>query len=176
MKIKSFTEKVKTQICCRSFLLLIALALSVSVASAQTAIPVSGGNASGEAGSLSYTVGQAFYTSVSGEGGVVGQGVQQTYLISEVTGTDNPVAGTLKLSVYPNPVGQFLVLDAGEAAYRGNPQMEYRLYDMNSRLLKAAAISGEKTTVDMDNLQPAVYFFKVMNQNLEIKSFKIIKK
>jgi hypothetical protein len=42
---------------------------------AQNAIPASGGNATGSGGSVSYTFGQVVYTTKSGTGGSVAQGV-----------------------------------------------------------------------------------------------------
>ena len=49
---------------------------------AQEAITASGGNASGSNGTVSYSVGQVAYTTISGVNGIVPIGVQQTYTIS----------------------------------------------------------------------------------------------
>lgn len=176
MKNKPSKRKVIIKFCSKEMLLFSALILMFSVASAQEAIPVSGGNASGETGFLSYSVGQAFYTTVSGTGGFVTEGIQQPYEISAVTGTTEVAAISLELSAYPNPSADYLILNTGDAVMQGIQKLEYRLYDMSSRLLEASAISSDQTSVAMGHLQPSVYFIKIIGDNLEIKTFKIIKK
>lgn len=49
---------------------------------AQETLSSAGGNATGSGGSISYTVGQVFYNSFSGETGSIAQGVQQPFEIS----------------------------------------------------------------------------------------------
>jgi hypothetical protein len=68
---------------------------------AQSTIPATGGNAAGNGGSVSYTVGQIVYTTVSGTNGSVAQGVQQPYEISVVTGIENKEIN-LSCSIYSN--------------------------------------------------------------------------
>jgi hypothetical protein len=52
----------------------------------QNTIPAAGGNAKGSGGSASFTVGQIFYTKLSGTNGTVIQGIQQPYEISMPNG------------------------------------------------------------------------------------------
>lgn len=175
MKNKPSDKKIHVKLYCKKALLLFVVLFFISAVSAQTAIPVSGGNASGEAGSLSYSVGQAFFTTVKGEGGLTAQGVQQPYEILTLTGTNELPGINLELSAYPNPVADYLVLNTGKALSTGIQNLEYRLYDMNSRLLNSAIIVSDKTDIAMEHLVPSVYFIKIISDNLEIKSFKIIK-
>jgi zinc transporter ZupT len=65
------------------FLLLIAF--GTMILQAQETIPATGGNVVGSGGSVSHTVGQLLYNTVSGTNGTVAQGVQQPYEISVVT-------------------------------------------------------------------------------------------
>ncbi len=170
-------EKTRTfKVNWKEALLLPVIILLFTAASAQEAIPVSGGNASGEAGSLSFTVGQAAYITVTGAEGIVAQGVQQPYEISAVTGS-NKVAGiSLEVSAYPNPAADYLILNTGAASFKGNNKLEYRLYDMHSRLINTEKLISNETIIAMGHLMPSVYFVKIINQDQEIKSFKIIKK
>ena len=64
---------------------------SIFIASlqAQETIPATGGNASGSGGSVSYTIGQITYRTISGTNGAVTQGIQQPYEISVVTAVEN---------------------------------------------------------------------------------------
>lgn len=176
MKKEPSEKKVNIKIRGNTLLLLFALTFLFFAASAQNAIPVSGGNASGEAGYLSYSVGQAFYTTVTGTGGFVTEGIQQPYDISVVSGIRGVANISLELSAYPNPAADYLILNTSDAASKGIRNLEYRLYDLNSRLLYAASITGVQTTVEMGHLEPSMYFIKIISDKLEIKSFKIIKK
>jgi hypothetical protein len=142
---------------------------------AQNAIPVSGGNASGESGSLSYSIGLAIYTAVAGGAGTIAQGVQQPFEISVATGIDNPFEISLEISAYPNPTAGNLNLTVGTAGLNGIQKLDYRLYDLNSRLVQAEKVTGPETVISMGHLLPAMYFLKVISGDNEVKSFKIIK-
>lgn len=143
---------------------------------AQGSIPVSGGNASGTAGSISYSVGQIVYTTNSGTNGYVTQGVQQPYEISAVTGFDEIKGITLQCSAYPNPTTDFINLKVDESSTLNSNLMSYQLCDINGKLLETKNITSNETNIFMSNLLPATYFLKVTLGNKEVKSFIIIKK
>lgn len=176
MKNKPHEKKRKFKVNWKEALLLPVIVFLFTAASAQEAIPASGGNASGEAGSLSYSVGQAVYTTATGAEGIVAQGVQQSYEISSVTGTNKVEGISLEVSAYPNPAVDYLILNTAAASIKGNHKLEYRMYDMQSRLLQTEKLISNETIIAMGHLMPSVYFVKIINQDQEIKSFKIIKK
>ena len=62
-------------------ILLFAISLSTSVFLAQESANVSGGEATGSGGTVSYTIGQVAYTNHTGTNGNINQGVQQPYEI-----------------------------------------------------------------------------------------------
>jgi hypothetical protein len=159
---------------CRALLPLF-YAFSFSVVTAQEALPVSGGNALGDNGSLSYSVGQVIYTAVIGNSVTLSQGVQQPYEISVVTGVEKVAGIGILVSAYPNPAADFLTLKIDGPAISGIQSMEYMLLDMNGRLLRSEKISGSETLIEMTGFVPAIYFVKVTQSNTEIKTFKIIK-
>lgn len=140
---------------------------------AQETIAASGGDASGSGGTISYTVGQVFYSAGTGTGGSESQGVQQPFEISVLTGIEEGKSITLECSVYPNPVTEMLMLKI-----EGKLQAQYvvSLYDMNAIRLEHKKIIGTEISIDMKNRVPATYFLVVTGNNKEIKSFKIIKK
>jgi hypothetical protein len=141
--------------------------------SAQEAVVASGGDASGTGGSVSYTVGQVAYTTTSGTNGSVATGVQQPYEISVPTALDNTEDILLKFTAYPNPASDILKLKTGERDFNN---LTYKLFDMNGKLIKAGQLTGPETSVNMQSLAPSVYFIKVIQNDKEIKTFKIIKK
>ena len=148
------------------------LGLGLTALQAQEAIPATGGNASGSGGSVSYSVGQVVYTTNTGTNGSVAQGVQQPFEISVVTGLEEAKGINLVVSAYPNPTTDFLTLSVGNFEVSN---LSYQLYDMQGKLLENKKLEGNKTSIVMSNLVPAIYFLKIIQNNKEIKSFKIIK-
>ena len=152
---------------------MILLSLVLTGLNAQVAIPATGGAASGEGGSSSYSVGQVVYTSHEGVTGSVAHGVQQPYEISTLTAIEDAQGIDLHVKVYPNPASDFLTLRVVDFDLSG---LSYLLFDMNGRLLQNEKVTGNETGIKMGDLAPATYFIKVIQGQEEIKSFKIVKK
>ncbi len=139
---------------------------------AQEVIPTTGGNASGNGGTSSYTVGQVVCSTYTGSNGSVAQGVQQAYEIAVVNGIGDTKGINLKCKVYPNPISDFLWLNIENY---NNTNLSYQLFDMSGKLLENRKIIGNETTIAMTNRVAAIYFLKVIDNQREIKTFKIIK-
>ncbi len=140
---------------------------------AQEALTAAGGEASGSDGSVSYTVGQVFYTTNTGtNGNSVAQGVQQPYEISEISGINEANSISLIVSAFPNPATDYLIL---KAENYNTIHLQYQLFDMNGKLLQTVKATGSETRIETNNLIPANYFVKVTENQKEIKVFKIIK-
>ncbi len=142
---------------------------------AQEVIPAAGGNASGSAGTVSYSVGQVVYTTNSGTNGTVAQGVQQPFEISIVTGLEEARGINLMVSAYPNPTTDFLNLKVDASSAFNIQLLSYQLYDMSGKLLETKKLVGNQTSVVMSDLVCATYFLKVIEGSKEVKTFKIIK-
>jgi len=151
---------------------LLLLGLGLTGLQAQESINATGGNASGSVGSASYSVGQIVYTTNTGTNGSVAQGVQQPYEISVVTAIEEAKGITLSVSAYPNPTADFLQLKVETEKLK---DLSFQLFDMNGKLLQNEKITGDQTSIVMSNLEPATYFVKVIQENKEVKTFKIIK-
>lgn len=138
---------------------------------AQQGTAASGGEASGTGGTVSYTVGQVDYMAISVTGyGKVDQGIQQAFEIFSV-GIDDQGGINLTSTVYPNPAVESLTLKIdGEIT-----GLVYQLYDDNGKLIGSEKIEGSETTIDMSQLAVARYFLKIINNNKELKTFKVIK-
>jgi hypothetical protein len=139
-------------------------------AQAQQATTATGGNASGSGGTVAYSVGQIVYTTNTGTTGSVAQGVQQPYEIYVLGIEDNSI--NLALTAYPNPTTSNLTLSVGQADLS---KMNFQLYDMVGKLIESRKIVSSTETIGMETLPNATYFLKVMNNNTEVKTFKIIK-
>jgi hypothetical protein len=139
---------------------------------AQNAIPATGGNALGSGGSASYSVGQVVYTINTGTTGSVAHGVQQPFEISIITGLEKAKEITLNCSAYPNPASDFLTL---KVENYDNQNLSYQLYNISGILLENKKVTGNETAISMGNRLSGAYFLKVMDNQKEIKTFKIIK-
>jgi hypothetical protein len=154
------------------------LLLSIGLtAKAQQATVAAGGNATGNGGTVSYSIGQVVYTTATGS---VAQGVQQTYEITAVTGIEEAKGISLEVSAYPNPTTDYLTLNVGVSTSHNEQPMSYKLYDMNGKIIETQKIINENTTIVMSNLLPANYFLTIVKIEggktpQEVKTFKITK-
>ena len=161
------------------FIVLLALCFSLMELKAQDAIPVSGSNASGNGASVSYSIGQIFYSSISGTNGFLIQGIQQPYEISVISGMFEMSGIDFMLETYPNPTADFLILRINALSNFDVYSLTYALFDVNGKLLDEKKIEGTETKIDMHNRAPSIYFLKVGKINpasqKDIKTFKIVK-
>jgi hypothetical protein len=155
--------------CILFFLFLIAINIVID---GQNTIPATGGNATGTGGTLSYSVGQIVYSTLSGQNGKLAQGVQQPYEISVTTAIENTENIFVDYRVYPNPTRGLIKLNVGSSDYE---KMRFRLYDINGVLLQDKKVEAMETEVSMENLTFSVYILKVIYNNREVKVFKIVK-
>ena len=138
---------------------------------AQQGFTAAGGGASGSGGTAAYSVGQIVYTTNTGAGGSVAQGVQQPYEISIVLGLEDHQI-SLNMKVYPNPTSDFLILNVGNFELS---TLNFELFDVSGKLLESKKITSITETISMENLPSSTYFLKVTSNNEEVKTFKIIK-
>ena len=163
----------KLQLCA-----ILLLGLGLTGLHAQESVNATGGNASGNGGTVTYTVGQTGYRTYEGNNGSVAEGMQQPFEISVVTAVEGTEEVILSVSVYPNPTVDFLTLSMYDEVTASNdlPQYSYQLIDMNGKLLQGARITDNQTGIAMSNLLPATYLLKVISGNKEVKTFKVVKK
>ena len=154
----------------KKIIVLIIFGCSIISIQAQQTTVSAGGDASGIGGTFSYSIGQVVYTYNYGTDVIVAQGVQQPFEIS-ILGLDNYHIN-LVMQTYPNPTKDYLVLNV-HALDLSN--MIFQLYDVNGRLIETRTMFSPIETICMMNLPSSVYVLKVINNNKEVKSFKIIK-
>lgn len=153
----------------RNLFTTIAMVLAMAVASfAQSTVATAGGEATSD-GSMSFTIGQTVYTSVSGEGGTLSQGVQQAYVITAETGID---LVEIQLRAFPNPTNDVLNLMVDGGDYK---KVTYALYNNSSKLMTKGMVSGSEAQISMATYKAGVYFLDVKAEGKTVKRFKIIK-
>ena len=137
---------------------------------AQSSTVATGGNASGSGGSVSFSVGQTSFMTLSGTDGTLTEGVQQPYEISDVTSVEAP-AFDAKLEVFPNPASNFIQLSTSET----DKSFQYVLLSESGRVIEKSFTSGQNTQIDLSSLPAGVYFLNVNRDNTTVKTFQIIK-
>jgi len=148
------------------------LTLALIKVNAQISINVSGGNASGNGGSSSYSIGQVVcHTNISSNVSVA-EGIQQPYEISVVTFIDEAKNINLSISTYPNPTTDYLTLEVYDFELLN---LYYQLSNVNGKLIQSGKISEKQTIIAMQDFIPSTYFLRIFQGNKKIKTFKIIK-
>jgi hypothetical protein len=149
---------------------LLLLGFGITTVHGQQATTATGGNASGSGGTAAYSVGQVVYTTNTGTNGSVAQGVQQAYEITSVGINETEL--NISLQACPNPTTDYLQLRIESEKLQ---DLNYQLFDIAGKLIENKKITSTTEIIRMENLPTASYFLKVVNNNNEIKTFKIIK-
>ena len=137
---------------------------------AQDAIPVSGGEAAGSGGTVSYSVGQLMYTTNIGSG-TVSQGIQQSFEFQTLSNTELTTVN-LTVVTYPNPTKDFIILKITDSALNN---LRYSLFDVNGKSIASDSITESSTQIQLKHLSIGAYILKVSQQNQSLKTFKILK-
>ncbi len=148
------------------------LAAGIMPVMAQQGVVSAAGDAAGNDGAVSFSVGQVFYHTINGVEGAISEGLQQPYEISVVTSIGEAEDMKLLLSAYPNPVSDMLTLDVKDGE---KEDLQYQLLDFTGKLLREADILDAQTAISMRELDPAVYFLRIIKGNKTIQTFRILK-
>lgn len=151
---------------------LVYLILYLSLANAQNAVVPNGGNAIGDGGSASYSIGQVAYQSFESSIVNIHQGVQQAFEIFIITSLqERDLVSDWKL--YPNPSVGEIYLSYSEPVY--NEELRYQILDSQGRVIENGLITSNPCHFDTTQYRPGQYTLKVIASNQIIRTFKIIK-
>ena len=150
--------------------------LAVPSVFAQSVIVPVGGDAQGNGGSVSYTVGQiAVQTVANSDGSVsVAEGVQQPYEIMTV-GVDDYPQIALDAVVYPNPTENLaqLRLNGFEVPADG---LRAILYDGNGKQLQSVVVTEDLTSFQIGQYATGTYYLELRDGKRVLKTFKVVRK
>jgi hypothetical protein len=140
------------------------------LSNAQHVTVSSGGDAFGNGGKVSYSIGQAVYNAVSSSVGNINEGVQQPYEILIVKNFEQAI--DISLSVYPNPTTNqiFIKINSPIENY------SYQITDILGNLISLGNIKDERQIEGLSVLTTGTYFLNIYDNKRIIKTFKIIKK
>jgi hypothetical protein len=139
-------------------------------------INTSGDDATGSSGSVTYSIGQVFYTYIGESAYKVAQGVQQEELSQTLDTPENSVESSPEIVVFPNPTTDYVTVNMKGLEFFENEQRSYQLYDLQGRLLKQNTINQTETQINMNDLSTSIYILQVYANNKILKTFKILKK
>ena len=153
---------------CAGFLLIIVSTTML----AQESINTAGSNATGNGGTVSYTIGQISYNTDLGTNGSVSQGVQQAFEIFDLS-TEELTETNFSAVIYPNPTTEYLTIEVKNLEFS---LLNIQIFDSLGRVLQNKNTKDQKIVLDMKNLPSSTYYIKIELDNKILKSYKIIKK
>lgn len=142
---------------------------------AQETIPAAGGDVEGSGTTLSYSVGQLYYSIISDTEGSVTPGVQQAYEISIVSGIEDAEWVNLSIKTYPNPTKEYIILKIEQADISNYAVYKYQVIDLTGKILQSKNIEESETVINMNENVPSTYILRVIENENILKTFKIIK-
>jgi hypothetical protein len=152
----------------KNYLAFVASVLCLNLYSQSNTVSA-GGDAEGDNGSISYSIGQVVYTSAQGSNGNINQGVQQPYDIGVVTGIDEV---GINLSVFPNPTSGLLTLTVADD---DASLLSYQLFDAAGRMIDTRNKLNSTNTISLDGYATGVYTLSVSRENKQVKSFRVVR-
>jgi hypothetical protein len=138
-------------------------------------INASGNNASGSTGTVTYSIGQVFYTYIGESVYNVAQGIQHEEINTILATKVNVEEPKTEIVIFPNPTTDYVNINmSGVEFYNG--QQSYQLYDIQGRLLKQDQINQAESQINLTDLSSSLYILQIHEDNKVLKTFKIVKK
>lgn len=153
----------------KAIILFFILGLSFTTLQAQQSISSTSGIATGSGGSMTFSVGLIVYKTLSGSGGSLYPGDQQPRELStEFIDLNSPFT----VSAFPNPANDVLSLRVGN--FQANTY-SYQLTDLYGKTVSCNSVTSDVTQISINDLSKGVYFLRVVKNNQEVQTIKIIK-
>ncbi|MDX9848104.1 MAG: T9SS type A sorting domain-containing protein [Tenuifilaceae bacterium] len=154
----------------RRFVIAYTLLLCLSIVAKSQEAVVSGGNYhSNSSGSISWSLGElAIHTLKSGEN-IITQGFQQTRLA--VTSVKEISELTVLITAYPNPTSDHVYLKVEDEA----ENLHFEVYNTTGKLLRRGRIETNPVQIPFNDQSSAVYFIRVLQGNIPVKTFRVVK-
>ena len=138
-------------------------------------INTSGADATGSSGTVTYSIGQVFYTYIGQSVYNVARGIQHEELEKTLTTPENNVEPKTEIFIFPNPTTDYVTINMEGLEVENGPR-SYQLYDIQGRILKQNTINQSETQINLTDLSSSIYILQVYLNNKVLKTFKILKK
>lgn len=139
---------------------------------AQNANTAGGGMAQGHGGSISYSVGQVFYSAAENGGTFISKGVQQSYAVSHnylSVPTKNELTG---IKVFPNPTKGNITIEIPSSE---KSELHYIMYNSKGKAITQNYITPFRNNLNIKHLPSGLYTIRIFNKVNIGKTFKVIK-
>ena len=153
---------------------LLLIFLGTGIAKAQQVVSTAGNHLETGTVQLSWTIGEPVISTLSNGSYILTQGMDQSKLL--IDAIEEIELSGLVISAFPNPTNEFVNLQVHQLL-TDQPWKEFSfvLYDMNGKVLMQKQIVSTETVIQMNNYVSSTYFLKVLVNNHEVKTFKIVK-
>ena len=135
----------------------------------QEVISSASGLFSNSSGSIYFTIGECLTSTLRSNDLALTQGFHQTFLsISDIY-----TIGDLdfEITVFPNPATDFITIKVEKLQ-----DLDYIIYNMYGVVMEKKKIVETESDVSFKTLPPSIYIIKVLQNDKEIRTFKIIKR
>jgi hypothetical protein len=153
-----------------NFYLIFMFLLNSQFAIGQHSINTAGNNATGNGGTVNYSIGQVFYHHLNDDNYTLDEGVQYGYEITNSIGENSNVY--LSHFVYPNPTKSNFTLSISEFK---SGLFSYILYNINGSIINRLEIIDPLSAISLSKFDGNSFILTVFKNNELIKSFTIIK-
>jgi len=144
--------------------------ISFSNLYSQQVVSVSGNSYEGLNLSINWTIGEVIDETLSNDTSSITQGMQQPDFNINVVVESSEV--DLAILAFPNPATENIKLLVNTSKYSN---ARFLLFDINGKTIMEDRILTTETLINLELLVPSTYFLKVISNNKEVKTFKIIK-
>lgn len=133
---------------------------------AQKNVLSSGGDLKSNHGSVTFSIGEVFYTT-KGLSYNITEGLQQSFII-------NPIytSASLHISIYPNPTNDLIFFKVENLNFF---DLSYILYDLTGKIIMKGKVIDRKSFISLKELSSQTYILKCFRGTNEQNAFKIIK-
>ena len=136
----------------------------------QEVVATAGDHYTGDSFSISFTIGEPVIETFESSETILTQGFQQSDLT--VTRIHDPGLLLFEIKVYPNPTKSAITVSISE---KDDPHLTFRLVDTSGKILFKGEFYDRQTTIRFNRLPPATYFLHILDQSMQIATYKIIK-
>ena len=139
----------------------------------QTSMNTSGGDGTGNGGSVAFSIGQVFFQVVEDQQISFSEGVQQAFEISIVDGVEEEKPFSFDIAAFPNPSMDVLHIELKEE-FSGT--VMFQVHDAIGHLIQEGEASSSKFTIQTTNWSGGAYYLHVYNtDSLQSTTLKIVK-
>ena len=137
-------------------------------------LAATGADISNASGSISYSIGQVFFSSTTMSSGSMAQGVQQAFNEDAPQTLDlaeHPKEG-LSITAYPNPMTDYLIVKLGQPS----DDYSYELVSLNGKIIKKNKLKQSINKINPSFFASTTYILRIYKDDKRVKNFKLIKK